>query len=54
MTSLFYALSLLSLLQSLLTVAWYRLLTADLPLPLSSRTVPDPSYQFLTETPHNN
>jgi hypothetical protein len=37
--------------QSSLAVAWYRFPTADVPLPLGSRTVPGLSYQLLT--PHN-
>jgi hypothetical protein len=34
--------------QSSLAVAWYRLPTADIPLPLDSRTVPGLSYSLLT------
>jgi hypothetical protein len=34
--------------QSSLAVAWQRLPTTDIPLPLSSRTVPGLSYQFPT------
>jgi hypothetical protein len=33
--------------QALLAVAWYRLPTADVPLPLDSRTLPGLSYQLL-------
>jgi hypothetical protein len=34
--------------QSSLAVAWYRLLTTDIPFTLGSRTFPDLSYQLLT------
>jgi hypothetical protein len=34
--------------QSSLAVAWYRLSTADVPLPLGSRTVTGLTYQLLT------
>jgi hypothetical protein len=37
-----------------LAVALWRLLMADVPLPLGSRTVPVLSYQLLTATVHNN
>jgi hypothetical protein len=37
--------------QSSLAIAWQRLLTTDVPLPLGSRTVPGLSYQHLTS--HN-
>jgi hypothetical protein len=33
--------------------AWYQLQTADIPLPLSSRSVPSLSYQLLTARAHN-
>jgi hypothetical protein len=35
-------------------VAWSHLLTADVALPLGSRTVPVLSYQLLTATAHND
>jgi hypothetical protein len=35
--------------QSSLAVAWYRLSTADVPLSLDSRTVPDLSYQLSSQ-----
>jgi hypothetical protein len=46
--------SVLSLLQSPLAVAWYRLPTANVLLPLGSQTVPGLSYQLLTATPYNS
>jgi hypothetical protein len=52
--SLLDILGLLRLLQSSLTVAWNRLKAADVPLPLSSRTVLDLRYQLLTAIAHNN
>jgi hypothetical protein len=62
MLSLFYTLhkplqdtlGLLSVLQSSLAVAWYRLSTADLPLTLGSQTVPGLSYYLLTVTAYND
>jgi hypothetical protein len=42
--------SALSLLQSPLAVAWYRLPAADVPLPLGARNIPGLSYQILTAT----
>jgi hypothetical protein len=37
-----------------ITIAWQRLPTADIPLPLGSLTVPGLSYQLLTATAHND
>jgi hypothetical protein len=47
-------LGILSLSQSLLAVAWQRLPTADVPIPLGSWTASGLSYQLITATAHNN
>jgi hypothetical protein len=39
---------------SSLAVAWYRLSTTDVPLPLGSRTIPGLRYQLVTAAAHND